>query len=91
MIKDEYIKVKWQEGTIKEVGVNGCQVIDVLKFVKQHLNKLDEQQPRPENKFTITSLDNAIHYQEMRYHNYEKASSINNVEGAFDNNKKYMK
>lgn len=27
----EHIKVKWQDGPIKEVGENGAQVVDVIK------------------------------------------------------------
>jgi len=38
----QYIKVKFQEGPIKEAGVNGCQVDDVILFLTRRLKELNQ-------------------------------------------------
>ena len=39
---NQYINIKYQEGPIKENGVNGCQVDDVIAFAKATLKKLNK-------------------------------------------------
>ena len=62
----EHIKVKWQDGPIKEVGENGAQVVDVIKEAKERLEGLNKDFPCRENAMTITKLDEAIMWQDKR-------------------------
>ncbi|WP_413491290.1 hypothetical protein [Brochothrix thermosphacta] len=62
----ENIKVKWQEGPIKEVGVNGVQVNDVLEVAKNRLVELNKEFPSRENAMSITKIDEAIIWQDKR-------------------------
>lgn len=62
----EHIKVKWQDGPIKEVGENGAQVVDVIKEAKERLEGLNKDFPCHENAMTITKLDEAIMWQNKR-------------------------
>ncbi|MGO2961234.1 MAG: hypothetical protein ACTIDE_01715 [Carnobacterium maltaromaticum] len=62
----EHIKVKWQDGPIKEFGENGAQVVDVIKEAKERLEGLNKDYPCRENAMTITKLDEAIMWQDKR-------------------------
>lgn len=55
-----------QNGPIKENGVNGCQVTDVIKVAKHMIEKLNEKFPCQENEDTISYLQAAITSQELR-------------------------
>lgn len=55
-----------QNGPIKEVGKNGCQVVDVIAVAKHILEKLNAKFPCRENAVTITKLDEALMWQEKR-------------------------
>jgi len=55
-----------QNGPIKEVGVNGCQVVDVIAVAKHIIEKLNEKFPSSYNKDTIKALSDALDFQEMR-------------------------
>lgn len=55
-----------QKGPIKEVGKNGCQIVDVLQFCKNMLETLNKTHPCRENAITITKLDEAIMWQDKR-------------------------
>lgn len=74
----ENIKVKWQEGPIKEVGVNGVQVNDVLEVVKNRLVELNKEFPSRENAMSITKIDEAIMWQDKR----TKDREARGVEGS---------
>lgn len=60
------VLVKWQEGTVQEVGVNGAQVRDVVAVALERLQELNRQFPCRENAVTITKLEEAIMWQNKR-------------------------
>ena len=66
-----------QNGPIKEVGVNGCQVFDVIAVAKHIIEALNKKFPCYENSMTITKLDEALMWQEKR----TKDRELRNVEG----------
>ena len=55
-----------QDGGVKEFGINGCQILDVLEFVKAFIELRAKQFPCRENSMTITKLDEAILWQHKR-------------------------
>jgi hypothetical protein len=55
-----------QNGPIKEVGKNGCQVTDMIAVAKHIIEKLNEKFPCRENQMTITKLDEALMWQTKR-------------------------
>jgi hypothetical protein len=67
-----------QNGPIKEVGVNGCQVDTVIEAAKAMLEGLNKQFPCRENSAAITKLDEALHWLEHRKKDREKRA----VEGT---------
>ena len=55
-----------QSDPIGEVGVNGVQATDMLKYVKCLFESLNEAFPCRENALTITKIEEAIHWQDAR-------------------------
>lgn len=55
-----------QNGPIKEVGKNGCQLTALISVAKTMLEKLNEKFPCRENAMTITKLDEALMWQDKR-------------------------
>lgn len=55
-----------QSDPISEVGVNGVQALDILKYVNCLFRSLNEAFPCRENALTITKLEEAIHWQDAR-------------------------
>lgn len=55
-----------QNGAIKENGVNGCQVTDVIEVAKMIIEGLNSKFPCRENAITITKLDEALMWQDKR-------------------------
>ena len=55
-----------QSDPIGEVGVNGCQALDMLKYAKCLFQSLNDAFPCRENSLTITKIEEAIHWQEAR-------------------------
>lgn len=66
-----------QNGPIKEVGKNGCQVTELIAVAKHIIEQLNKNFPCRENAITITKLDEALMWQEKR----EKDRVLRNVEG----------
>jgi hypothetical protein len=60
------VKFTIQSDPISEVGVNGCQALDMLKYVKCLFNSLNKAFPCRENSLTITKIEEAIHWQDAR-------------------------
>lgn len=58
-----------QSDPIGEVGVNGVQALDMLKYTKCLFESLNEAFPCRENSLTITKIEEAIHWQEARTKN----------------------
>ena len=67
-----------QNGPIKEVGLNGCQVTDVVAVAKHIIEQLQKKFPCRENAMTITKLDEALMWQNKRTADRE----ARNVEGT---------
>ena len=61
-----------QNGPIKEVGLNGCQVADVLSVARHIFEELNKKFPCRENAMTITKIDEALMWQEKRTKDREK-------------------
>lgn len=55
-----------QSDPISEVGVNGVQALDMLKYVKCLFESLNEAFPCRENALSITKIEEAIHWQDAR-------------------------
>lgn len=51
------IKLDFQEGPVKEVGVNGCQNEDVLEILLHRLGQLQKAFPCRENALAITNIE----------------------------------
>lgn len=67
-----------QNGPVKEVGKNGCQVTDIIAVAKHIIEELNKNFPCRENAMTITKLDEALMWQEKR----TKDRMKRNVEGT---------
>jgi hypothetical protein len=75
----EHIQIKFQEGPIGEVGVNGTQIEDVIEvLVKRLQNFQSGKLPCRENALAITHLETAQLWLEHRTSNRRKQS----VEGT---------
>ena len=66
------VSFELQSDPIGEVGVNGVQVLDMLKYVKYLFESLNEAFPCRENALTITKIDEAIHWQDARTKDRER-------------------
>ncbi len=71
------ISFKVQNGPIKEVGENGCQINDLIYIALVVIRDLNRQFPCRENSITITKLEEALHWLDARKQDREKR----NVEG----------
>jgi hypothetical protein len=61
-----------QNGPIKEVGVNGCQVDTLIEAAKLIIEGLNAKFPCRENSMVITKLDEALMWSEKRKWNRTK-------------------
>jgi hypothetical protein len=66
------ISFKIQNGPIKEVGVNGCQVDTLIEAAKLIIEGLNKQYPCRENSMIITKLDEALLWSVKRKLDREK-------------------
>jgi hypothetical protein len=55
-----------QSDPIGEVGVNGVQALDMLKYVKCLFESLNEAFPCMENENSIEKIEQAIEWQDIR-------------------------
>lgn len=55
-----------QNGPVKEVGVNGCQVDTIIEAAKTMLEGLNKNFPCRENSVAITKLDEAVMWLKKR-------------------------
>jgi hypothetical protein len=67
-----------QNGTVKENGVNGCQVDTIIESAKTILEGLNAKLPCRENAIAITKLDEALMWLEKR----TKQREARGVEGT---------
>ncbi len=71
------VKFTMQSDPIWQVGVNGCQVIDLMEFCLNLLDSLDKTFPSEENFNSKINLRSAIIWQRKREENRVKR----NIEG----------
>jgi len=64
--KNNGISFKIQNGPIKEVGENGCQVDHIILAARTIIDGLNKKFPCRENSLAITKLDEAIMWLEAR-------------------------
>jgi len=69
---NDYITVMWQNGTIPDVGRNGCQVEEVLEVCLSRLRHLNDQQDCRENSIAITKIQEAIMWLNQRTRDREE-------------------
>jgi len=67
-----------QNGPIKEVGVNGCQVDTLIHAARAIIDGLNTKFPCRENSLALTKLDEALHWLDAR----TKNRVTRNVEGT---------
>lgn len=72
--------IKWQEGTIKENGVNGLQIQDVIIQTLERVENLNDVFPCKENEKTIYGLKIALKAQFDR----DLDRRERNVEGKYE-------
>lgn len=60
LIKDLYGQIKWQEGTQREVGINGLQVHEALDIITEKVEEYNDAFPCEENERTIKAINEAI-------------------------------
>ena len=72
------VKFTVQSGPIKEFGVNGCQIDDLISWVKEKIDGFNSAFPCRENAMIITKLDEALLWSAKRRMDREKR----NVEGT---------
>lgn len=72
--------IKWQEGTVKENGVNGLQVKDVIIQTLERVEYLNDEFPCKENEQTLHGLKIALKGQFDR----DLDRRERNVEGKYE-------
>lgn len=60
------VKFVIQNGPVKENGLSGCQVTNMLQFVKEVYKSLQSAFPCKENASTIQYIELALEYQAKR-------------------------
>ena len=65
-----YINIQLQDGPIGEVGVNGCQIDEVVKYCRDKITEFN-QAPYAcrENSMAITKLDECLMWLQRRTEN----------------------
>jgi hypothetical protein len=66
------IKLDFQEGPVKEVGVSGCQNEDVMEILLHRLTQLNKAFPCRENALAITNLEQSLMWLKRRTELREK-------------------
>jgi hypothetical protein len=70
-----------QSDPVKEVGVNGCQAEDILRYTKALFQSLDSVFPCIENTHTIEALETALEWQRTRTRNRD-AGGVEGTQAA---------
>jgi hypothetical protein len=76
--QESSVKFTIQSGPIKEFGVNGTQIDDVIEWAKEKIEGFQKAFPCRENAIVITHLDDALNWLHKRTHDRQKRS----VEGT---------
>jgi hypothetical protein len=58
--QESSVKFIIQSGPIKEFGVNGCQIDDVIRWAKEKIEEFSKAFPCRENSLAVTKLDEAL-------------------------------
>lgn len=66
------LRVKLQCGAVKEVGVNGAQIDDVIIFAREFIENHNHKFPCRENSLAITKLEEAEVWLKRRKEDREK-------------------
>lgn len=72
VVENNTLGVMIQKGPIKEVGINGIQVTDLLKFVKELYTSLNDKFYCNENVETLVAISAAIDWQDARTRSREQ-------------------
>lgn len=67
-----------QSGPIKEFGINGCQIDDVVRWAKEKIEGFNKAFPCRENSIAVTKLDEALLWLGER----KRLRELRNVEGT---------
>ena len=76
-VGEDYVTFRMQRGPIKEHGVNGCQIDDIVKFAADTIAVLNKKFSCRENSLAITKLEEAWLWLQARKMDRE----ARNVEG----------
>lgn len=68
---DEGVTFTGQRGAIKERGVNGCQIDDMIRFARLTITAFNAQTPCRENDIAIRKLEEAEMWLQRRRENRE--------------------
>ena len=55
-----------QSGPVKEFGINGCQIDDVIEWAKEKIEEFNAKFPCRENSLAVTKLDEALLWLQKR-------------------------
>lgn len=66
LVDEESVTFRLQRGPIAEVGVNGCQIDDMVTFILGTLEVLNKKFPCRENSLAITKLQECLMWLEER-------------------------
>lgn len=66
------LTLQFQNGPVKENGVNGCQVDTLIETAKIMIEGLNKKFPCPENSVAIAKLDEALRALDKRKKDREK-------------------
>lgn len=69
---ENVISFKIQNGPVKEVGVNGCQIDTIIEAAKLIIDGLNKNFSCRENSLAITKLDESLMWLRERTRNREK-------------------
>jgi hypothetical protein len=69
VVTPESVNFQGQRGPVKEFGVNGCQIDDVLTFALGTLQAMNKKFPCRENSIAITKLQECLHWLNERTRN----------------------
>ena len=66
------LRVKLQNGPVKEAGENGAQIDDVIAFAKEFIENHNNKFPCRENSLAITKLDESLMWLQRRKEDRER-------------------
>lgn len=75
--QESSVKFTVQSGPIKEFGVNGCQIDDVIRWAKGKIEEFQKAFPCRENALAITKLDEGL----LWLYERKRAREARGVEG----------